>query len=500
MLKSLKEACGVFGAQDFKRGSVFPYIYWGLRSQNHRGHQSHGFITFDGKFNLHKELDLVPKIKRKDLQNWLTRLPGHVGIGSVRYTTSGGTDEQSLIRGTQPFLAETDKAKVAIAFNGNIVNNSRLRREISREFPGFSYECDAELICRKLLLGLMENGDLASSVTACMREIEGAFSVTGITRDGELFAFKDPYGIRPLCCGCSEDGEIRAVSSETVGLDINGFDFDFEVEPGELVVASKDGFTRERLVRCERRALCGFEFAYFARPDSRLGDRYVYEVREEFGRNLGREYSEIAKDADIIISIPQTADDASYGLHEETGIRWERASRRHRYVTERAFILLPRERHSTIDRKINILDRRLRGKNVLVVEDSIVRGDTTKTIVRKLRKKGAKRIDLFITFPRIIGPCFYGIDMATYGELIGSKYEAEEIAEIIGADTVNYQSLDGFIKATGFEKDQLCLGCITGEYPTPLAQKIADEMRERFERGYKEKGRIYELASEQTIS
>ena len=499
MLKLLKEACGVFGAQDFKQGPVFPCIYWGLRSQNHRGHQSHGFITFDGKFNLHRDLDLVPKIKREDLQSWLARLPGHVGIGSIRYTTSGGTDEQSLRKGIQPFLAEKDKAKIAMAFNGNIVNNFRLKREIRKEFPGFSYECDAELLCRKLLLGLIEKGDLASSVRACMTEIEGAFSVAGITQQGELFAFKDPYGIRPLCCGHSEDSKIYATSSETVGLDINGLEFDFEVEPGELVVASKDGFTREQLVRGKRRALCGFEFAYFARPDSRIGDRYVYEVREGFGRNLGNEYAEITKDADIIISIPQTANDAAYGLHEETGIRWERASRRHRYVTERAFILLHRERHSTIDRKINVLDRKLHGKNVAVVEDSIVRGDTTKTVIRKLRRKGAERIDLFVTFPRIIGPCFYGIDMASYGELIGSRHKAEEIAKIIGADTVNYQSLEGFIRATSFARDKLCMGCVTGEYPTPLAQKLASEMKERFEKGYEEPRRIYELASEQVV-
>jgi len=500
MLKPLKEACGVFAAQDFKQGSIFPYIYWGLRSQNHRGHQSHGFITFDGTFNLHRELDLVPKIEKEDLQNWLTRLPGHVGIGSIRYTTSGGTDEESLRKGIQPFLAEANKAKVAIAFNGNIVNTSPLRWEIRGEFPGFSYECDAELLCRKLLLGLMKNRDLASSVAACMRDVEGAFSVTGITQKGELFAFKDPQGIRPLCCGHSEDREIYAISSETVGLDINGMEFDFEVEPGELVVATENGLLRKQLFECRRRAFCSFEFAYFARPDSRMGERYVYEIREDFGRNLGREYADILEDADMVISIPQTSNDAAYGLHEETGIRWERASRRHRYVTERAFILLPRERHSTIDKKINILDRRLHGKNVAVVEDSIVRGDTTKTIIQKLRKKGAKRVDLFITFPRIIGPCFYGIDMATYGELIGSKHDAEKIAEIIGADTVNYQSLEGFTTATRFTRDNLCMGCITGKYPTPLAQKIADKMKDRFERGYKEPGRIYELTSEQIVS
>jgi len=494
MLEYLKEACGVFAAQDFEGGPVFPYIYWGLRSQNHRGHQSHGFLTFDGKFHTRKGLDLVPKLKSKDVERWLRSLPGHVGVGNVRYTTSGGTDEKSLAKGTQPFLAKTRKKRIGVSFNGNIVNTSQLAKEVKKRFPRFCYECDAELICRKLLLGLLKNLDLRSSAKACMEEVEGAFSVTGITQNGELFAFKDPYGVRPLCCGHSEDQKIFAVSSETVGLDINGFEHGFEVRPGEFVIANEDGYEREQLVECKRKALCAFEFAYFARPDSRLGDSFVYEVREEFGRNLGREYSEIVKDADIIISMPETGDDSALGLHEETGLRWERASRRHRYVTERAFILLPEERHRTIDRKINILDHKITGKTVVVTEDSIVRGDTTKVTVKKLRKMGAKKVYLFITFPRIIGPCFYGVDMATYGELIGSRYGSEEIAEIIGADAVCYQSIEGFIEATGSNKNELCLGCVTGEYPTPLAQKLANEMKERFENGYAERGRIYEVA------
>jgi amidophosphoribosyltransferase len=498
MLEHLKEACGVFGVQDFGNGSVFPCLYWGLRSQNHRGHQSHGFITFDGKFHAYKGLDLVPKIKRKDIQQWLKKLPGHVGIGNVRYTTSGKTDEESLMNDTQPLLEKTGKAEIAISFNGNIVNNSKIGREIVEKCPSFSYNYDAELISRKLLAKLIEGDVLASSVKSCMEELEGSFSIAGITQKGELFAFKDPYGIRPLCCGYNEDRKIWAVTSETVGLDINGFEFDFEIEPGELVVASEDGFVRERLVRYEKRALCAFEFAYFARPDSRLGDKFVYEVREEFGRNLGREYPESVRNTDVIISMPETGDDAAFGLHEQTGKRWERAARRHRYVTERAFILLPEERYTTIDRKINILDHKIYGKNVAVTDDSIVRGDTTKVVVNKLRKMGAKKVYLFITFPRIIGPCFYGIDMATYGELIGSRHEPEEIAKIVGADAVNYQSVNGLIKATGLSRNELCLGCVTGKYPTPLAQKLADEMKEKFEKGYKETGRIYEVAPPST--
>jgi len=291
MLEHLKEACGVFGAQDFQNRPVFPYLYWGLRAQNHRGHQSHGFLTYNGTFHSHKGLDLVPKIKKDEFNEWLTKLPGPVGLGHVRYTTSGGTDYQSLVKSTQPILETYGTKKIALAFNGNMVNTPQIIQEIKEEYPNFRFNYDAELISRKLLR-LGKEGDLTSSVKRCMKEIEGAFSVAGMTEKGELFAFKDPHGIRPLCCGCSRDRKTCIISSETVGLDINDFQLDFEINPGELVTASKDGFNREQLVNGEKRALCAFEFAYFARPDSRLGDKYVYEVREEFGRNFAWEYPE----------------------------------------------------------------------------------------------------------------------------------------------------------------------------------------------------------------
>ena len=495
MAGEVKEECGIFGVQDFWQGNVFPFIYWGLRAQNHRGHQSHGIITCNGNFHVYKGLDLVPKIKKRDLQTWLDRLPGNVGVGHVRYTTSGGNDEDSLIKGTQPTFLEAEGKKVTVSFNGNIVNNAPLKSEIKNRFPDFAYECDAEFIARKLLMSLMDGKDLRSSVKTCMYDIEGAYSVAGVTQNGELFAFRDPHGIKPLCCGHDPNKKIWAVSSESVGLDINDFQFDFEVEPGELVVASKDGFTREEIVPCSRKALCAFEFAYFARPDSKLGNKFVYEAREEFGRTLAREYAEYAKDADIIISMPETGDDVAYGLHEATGLRWERSMRRHRFVTERAFISLPDERYATIDRKINVLGSKINGKKVIVTDDSIVRGDTTKIVVEKLHRMGAKKVYLFITYPRIIGPCFYGIDMATYGELIGSKHNPEEIAKIIGADALNYQSPEGLIKSIGLNEDELCMACLTGRYPTPLAQKMANDMKARFEKGHQETGRIYEMAS-----
>lgn len=450
---------------------------------------------------MHKELGLVPKLRPSSIQEWLKRLPGHVGLGNVRYTTSGKSDEASIIQGTQPVTASINGLKLAVSFNGNIANALQLRKELEKDFSGFSYDCDSDIICQKLLLELDRCGNLADAVKTCMQSLDGAFSVTGLTANGELFAFKDPHGIKPLCAGHSPDGATYAFSSETVSLDMNGFIRDFELEPGELVLVSKEGFERLQLIKNPRKAFCAFEYAYFARPDSRFDGKYVYEIREDFGRNLVKEYPEIVKDADVILSVPETGDDSAMGVHEASGLRWERASRRHRYVTERAFILLNNERFSTIDRKVNILGAKVQGKRVIVTEDSIVRGDTTKIIIEKLRRSGAKKVYMFVTFPRIIGPCLYGIDMATYGQLIGSRHNAEEIAKIIGADAVCYQSIEGLVRATGHTRSELCLACVTGEYPTPYAQKLADEMKEKFLKGYEEKGRIYETCeSSQTHS
>ncbi len=488
-----KIGCGIFGAINYERQPVFPYVYWGLRAQNHRGHQSHGFLTYNNKqFFIYKSLDLVPKLKTNAIHEWFGRLPGSIGIGNVRYTTSGKCDEMSLIQGTQPVTASSDGIKLALSFNGNIVNTMPLKKEMTQNFSDFLFNCDSDIICHKMLLGLKQDKDLVSATRAVLESLDGAFSVTGITQDGDFFAFKDPHGIKPLCAGHDPNSKTFAFSSETVSLDMNGFERDFELKPGELVTVTEEGFKRTQIIKNPREAFCAFEYAYFARPDSRFDGKYVYEIREDYGRNLVKEFPDVVKECNIILSVPETGDDPAMGVHEASGLRWERASRRHRYVTERAFILLNMERYSTIDRKINILGSKVDGKNVIITEDSIVRGDTTRVILEKMRKAGAKKIYVFVTFPRIIGPCFYGIDMSTYGQLVGSKHSPQEIAKIIGADGVCYQSLEGLVGATGQTEGQLCLACVTGKYPTPCAQKMADSMKKRFQEGYEEKSRIYE--------
>ena len=323
-----------------------------------------------------------------------------------------------------------------------------------------------------------------------MNAIDGAFSITGILDDGTLFAFKDPVGVKPLCYGF-KDG-VYAFSSESTGLDINGIELQREVRPGELMVVKDGRLIQEQIVNSNKQAFCAFEFAYFSRPDSKMNGRFVYEARRGFGAALAKVYKDIAGRCDAVISLPETANDAAYGFHEESRLPWEMATRRHRYVSQRAFITEGEERKRVIYRKVNILKSQIVGKRLAVVDDSIVRGDTTRGIVKRLREAGAREVHLFITYPKIIGPCFYGIDMSTYSELIGARLTDVEIAQELDADSVNYLPIEEYIRETGMHHRQLCLGCITGEYPTPLANEIAEQSSSFLAHGGAEQGRIYE--------
>ena len=480
-----EEKCGVFGAYS-EKGEVFPYLYWGMLAQNHRGHQSHGFATFSDGIRNYTGLGLIPHLDDERGESPFRDLKGRVGIGNVRYATSGPSDVEALQRDAMPLYVSDGERSLAISFNGNIVNVRSLQRRVG--VPG-SYS-DTHALALLLLKRLGETGSIVEAARSCMRGIDGSFSVTGITGDGTLFAFKDPVGVKPLCYG--SDGDVHAFSSESVGLDINGLELEHELRPGELIAIEDGEFLKEQVARSRTRAFCAFEYAYFARPDSKFNGKYVYQARRDFGAALAEKYPEAASRCDVVISLPETANDAAYGFHEASGLPWDMATRRHRYMTRRAFIVDSDGREEVLARKVNILRGQIEGRSLAVIDDSIVRGDTTRMNVRRFREAGAGGIHLFITFPRIIGPCFYGIDMSTYGELIGARLGPEEIAEELGADSVNYLPVEEYIKATGLTRDELCLGCITGRYPTPMANQLAEEMRARLNGGALEEGRIYE--------
>jgi len=480
-----REKCGVFGVYA-KDQEAFPYLYWGMLAQNHRGHQSHGFATYDGRLDYYTGLGLIPPFKEPGVESRVRVLEGGVGIANVRYTTSGGSDAEALRRDAMPIMARGDEHSLVLSFNGNIVNVRRLQGMVGLD----GSTSDTHALAHLLVDEYERTGSLPDAARRCMETLDGAYSLTGILDDGTLFALKDPLGIKPLCFGFG-DG-VYAFSSESTGLAINGLEWQREVRPGELITIRDGVLSQHQVIPTRRQAFCAFEYAYFSRPDTRYNGRYVYQCRRGFGAALARVYREAAERCELVVCLPESAIDAAYGFHVESGLPWEMALRRHRYVSQRAFITDGVDRQTVIHRKLNILAPVIVGKRVAVVDDSIVRGDTMRGNVRRLREAGAREVHVFVTYPRIIGPCFYGIDMSSYGELIGAHLEPDEIAREIGADSVNYLPIDEYIKETGMRPDQLCLDCITDRYPTETANNLSEAMKEKLAQGAVEEGRIYE--------
>jgi amidophosphoribosyltransferase len=457
-----------------------------MLAQNHRGHQSHGFATYNNGIESYTELGLIPPIKEPGQASRVKQLLGSIGIANVRYTTSGSNDYNSLCKDAMPIVSTGRRRSLVISFNGNIVNVRELQEKVGLNKNTSDSHAIGALIVQKL----EETEFFPEAVTSIMNQVDGAYSITGILDDSTLFAFKDPWGIKPLCYGFS-DGKY-AFSSESTGLAINGIDWQRELRPGELLIVKDRMMYQIQAFPSRKQAFCAFEYAYFSRPDSRYHGKYVYECRRGLGAALARIYKEKVERCELVFCLPESANDAAYGFHEQSGLRWEMALRRHRYVSQRAFITDGIDRQSVIYRKLNILASKIVGKNIAIVDDSIVRGDTMRGNVKRLREAGTREVHLFITYPRIIGPCFYGIDMSTYSELIGANLTPKEMAKELGVDSINYMPLDEYIKETSLRTDQLCLGCITNKYPTPQADKIASNIRKELSKGKTEIGRVYE--------
>ena len=492
-MKVLHENCGVVAVASFKGENVFPYLYWSLLTLNHRGQQSYGFSTFSKEYHILRRLGLVANLTPKNILSLSKKLPGNIGIAHARYATSGGLSRKYLLADAQPYVMRRDGDIIlTIAYNGNIVNAIPLKKELKLNGFNFSTSSDIEVLAYEILQGMNHEESLVESVKKVMEHVDGAYSVVGVAGDGILFAFRDPHGIRPLVYGFDKERGLLLIASESVALDVNDVPYQASVKPGELILIEENVVKRFKLVENTLGANCAFEYVYFSRSDSRLEDgRYLYEVRRKLGRMLARRNPNIVLHIDIIVPVPQTAVDAAYGFHEETGKPIEPVIIRHRYIMHRAFIMPVDERMNILSKKYNILADRVKGKGIALIDDSIVRGDTLKHIVSMLRKAGAEEIHIFSTYPKIRYPCFYGIDMATFHELVGFNKDDDEIAKALGADSVNYQRIDDLYSVIGIRN--LCTACITGRYPTSYAQNLADSSKKIFSTSSSAEGRLTEI-------
>ncbi|HXU24378.1 MAG TPA: amidophosphoribosyltransferase [Tepidiformaceae bacterium] len=453
------EACGVFGVYS-PGDDVARLTFYGLYALQHRGQESAGIATSNGiEFNLRTGMGLVSQVFDEED---LAYLRGHIAIGHTRYSTAGG----SLACNAQPIVVHDRETgdPIALAHNGNLTNAELLREDLEAQGVQFESTADSELIAH--LLARAPGGSWEARFHYLMRRIEGAYSLVVMTRD-TLFAVRDPMAVRPLCIGrMSSSGTPSngwVVASESCALEHLGLSLERELMPGEVVQIDAEGLTSFFPVApARRRATCTFEYTYFARPDSRIGGKLVYQAREEMGAALAREHP---VDADIVIGVPDSAIPAAIGYARQAGITYREGLVKNRYVGRTFIQPDQRIREAGVSLKFNALGDVLRGKRVIVVDDSIVRGTTTPRVVALIRRAGAAEVHMRITTPPIMSPCFLGVDMATTSELIAANYTVEEIRQHIGADSLGYLSLEGMNEATGQPANDLCNACFTGRYP-----------------------------------
>jgi len=448
----LHECCAVVGVYA-PNEDVARLTFFALFALQHRGQESSGIATSNGqRLSVHARMGLVSQVYTEES---LSQLTGHIAIGHNRYSTKGS----SRICNAQPVLVGEGTNTMAIAHNGNIVNAEHLAQELAGQGFTFHTSTDTEVIAN-LIISSAEK-DWVDKIRYAMHRLQGAYSLTMMTND-HLFGIRDPLGVRPLCLGALNGGWVLA--SESCALDHIGARFIREIEPGEIVSISQAGVESYR-EEGRRKALCIFEYIYFARPDSVINGRLLYPVRQAMGARLAEEQP---VDADLVIGVPDSATAAGVGYALQSGIPMSEALIKNRYVG-RTFIEPDQHlRDLGVKLKFNPLPQVIEGKRVVLVDDSIVRGTTTPQVIKLLRKAGAKEVHMRICAPPICYPCFFGVDMATRWELIAAQKTIPEIRDFIGADSLGYLSIDGLIEAVGLPRETFCLACFTGDYPMPI--------------------------------
>jgi len=452
-----RESCGIFAIYGHEEASRI--AFYGLFALQHRGQESAGIVSSDGcQVYEHKGMGLAAEVFREEA---LQKLPGRLAIGHVRYSTTGS----STLLNAQPFLVHFGDECYALAHNGNIVNAQKLRRQMEDDGSIFQTTMDSEIVVHLMARRLKEG--LESALTAALLRLAGAYCFVMLTRN-KIIAARDPRGFRPLALGKLNDSWV--VASETCAFDLVGARYVRDVEPGEILMIDSRGIQSFHPFPAEKHRHCIFELIYFARPDSQIFRQNVYLCRKRLGHELAREYR---PDVDLVMPFPDSGVYAALGYAEESGIPFEMGMIRNHYIG-RTFIQPSQTlRDFGVRVKLNPVRAVLEGKKILIVEDSIIRGTTSRSRVRNLREIGVKEIHMAVSCPPTVYPCPYGIDFSSKGELIAAKKENERaIAEFIGLDSMHYLSVEGMIKATGLDRDCFCLACFDGCYPVRPPERL----------------------------
>ena len=450
MFHDIHEECGVFGIYGHPEAANLTYL--GLYALQHRGQEGAGICSCDGKqLFLEKSMGLVADVFS---EKRLKRLPGYMAIGHNRYSTAGS----SVLKNVQPIVANFSLGPLAIAHNGNLVSAAELRTVLEEEGAIFQSSSDSEVIVH--LIAHSKGNEFYERVAHAISQVSGSFSLI-ILREKELIAIRDPYGVRPLSLGMKDGAYV--IASETCAFDLISATYIRDIEPGEILIINEQGLESMKIFNSQRRAFCIFEFIYFSRPDSNIfGGLNVNEMRKEFGRQLARESK---TEADLVIPVPDSGVPAAIGFSEESNIPFDFGLIRNHYVG-RTFIEPKNSiRHFGVKIKLNPVRKLLEGKRLIVIDDSIVRGTTSKKIVKMLREGGgAKEVHVKISSPPTIGPCFYGIDTPTRSELIASTHLLEEIRKYVTADSLSYLSIEGLKKIVP-DAHNYCTACFDCDYP-----------------------------------
>lgn len=459
-----EEACGVFGVYSndtsFDASSL---TYLGLYALQHRGQESAGMVVSDGeRVAAHKEMGLVSRVFNPDV---LSRLRGRIAIGHVRYSTTGS----SYLANAQPLLARCSKGVMAVAHNGNLVNTDLLRQELEEQGSVFQSTTDTEVIIN--LIARFSKDKLEDSIAKAALKLAGSFSLVIMTRD-TLIGLRDPHGNRPLCLGKLNDAYV--IASENCAFSSVGAKFIRDILPGEMVIIDRNGLRSQMIVEKPSKAICVFEYIYFARPDSTIDGQNVHLARKAMGRELAKVFQ---GKADVVIPVPDTGISTAIGFSEASGIPYDVGLIKNPYVG-RTFIQPRQEmRDLGVRIKLNPVEEVLKDRRVIIIDDTIVRGTTSGKIIKLLRDAGAKEVHMCVSAPPIKFPCYYGIDTSIRKELIASAHSVEEICRFIGADSLTYLTHEGLTRAMASMAPELCLACFNGNYPIPIPEGKREKTR-----------------------